>query len=394
MAEPSSQATPLLEGITVLDLASVGPAARASRMLADYGARVVKVAPVARKGAVQIVPPFHTYGAGRGFERLRLDLKADAGRETFLRLAERADVVIESFRPGVVDRLGIGYGAVRARNPGIVYCSTSGYGQDGPASGWAGHDINYLAMGGFLACSEPRSDGGPPIPGATVADSAGGGMQAVIAILGALVSRATTGLGRRLDVAATDGVLSLMSLAIDQYLATGEVAGPRQVLLTGRYACYDLYPARDGKWLAVGAIEPHFFANLCDALGLARYKGHQLDDDRQDEIRAAFRKAFGERDRDDWVARLAPADTCVAPVYSIPELVEDAHFRERRVFMEAEHAEEGRFRQVAPVLAGGVREQPLHHVRAADETDAVALLRRAGLADDEIEKLRAEGVVE
>lgn len=394
MSHPTSPAPPLLQGITVLDLASVGPAARASRMLADYGAEVVKVAPVAKKGGVQIVPPYHTYGAGRGFKRLRLDLKADAGREVFLRLAAGADVVIESFRPGVVDRLGIGYEAVRPVNPGIVYCSTSGYGQDGPAAGWAGHDINYLAMGGFLACSEPRADGGPPIPGATVADSAGGGMHAVIAILGALVSRGVTGEGRRLDVAATDGVLSLMSLSIDQFLATGEVAGPRRVLLTGRYACYDLYEARDGKWLSVGAIEPHFFANLCRALGLEDFAAHQMDDDRQDEIREAFRRAFRTRDRDDWVAELAPADTCVAPVYSIPELVDDPHFRERGVFMEAEHPEEGRFRQVAPVLAGGLRDQPLHRVRTGDGTDADELLSRAGLAEDEIRKWRAEGAVE
>jgi len=386
--------SPLLEGIRVLDLASVGPAARASRVLADYGAEVVKIAPVARAGALQIRPVYHTYGAGRGFLRVRIDLKSTAGREAFLRLSEGADVVIESFRPGVVDRLGIGFEAVRARNPRIVYCSTSGYGQDGPCAGWAGHDINYLAMAGLLACSEPRADGGPPIPGATVADSAGGGLHAVIAILGALVQRSTTGQGSYLDVSAAEGVLSLMSLSIDQYLATGEVAGPRQVLLTGRYACYELYPTRDGRWLSVGAIEPHFFANLCRALGLERYAAHQMDDSRQDEIRAAFRDAFLERDRDDWVSRLAAADTCVAPVYTIPEVVEDPHFRERGVFMEAEHPQHGRFRQVSPLLAGAIREQPLHLVRDADETDSDELLARAGLAAEEIEKLRAEGVVE
>ncbi len=197
-----SSQNPLLEGVTVLDLASVGPAARASRILADYGARVVKIAPTSRKGALQIRPPFHSYGAGRGMQRIRVDLKAADGREAFLRLAERADVVLESYRPGVADRLGIGYEQVRARNPAVVYCATSGYGQDGPASSWAGHDINYLAVAGFLACSEPRMDGGPPIPGATVADSAGGGMHAVIAILAALVRRASSGEGAYLDVSA------------------------------------------------------------------------------------------------------------------------------------------------------------------------------------------------
>jgi alpha-methylacyl-CoA racemase len=243
--------TPQLAGITVLDLSSVGPASRASRTLADYGATVIKVAPTARKGAVQVRPPFHTYGAGRGMQRIQIDLKAAAGRNVFLRLAESADVVIESYRPGVVDRLGIGYDDVRAVNERIVYCSTTGYGQDGPAAAWAGHDINYLAMGGFLACSEPRSDGGPPIPGATVADSAGGGMHAVVAILAALVRRSIGGAGQYLDVSAAEGVLSLIALSIDQYLASGEVAGPRRSLLTGRYAFYYLYRTREEKLLSV-----------------------------------------------------------------------------------------------------------------------------------------------
>jgi alpha-methylacyl-CoA racemase len=385
---------PQLAGITVLDLSTVGPASRATRILADYGATVVKVGAVAKRGAVQIRPPFHTYGAGRGMKRIRIDLKAPAGKAAFLRLASAADVVIESFRPGVVGRLGIGYEDVRRVNERLVYCSTSGYGQDGPYAGWAGHDINYLALGGYLACSEPRADGGPPIPGATVADSAGGGMHAVIAILAALVRRTGTGEGQYLDVAAAEGVLSLMSLSIDQYLATGEVAAPRETLLTGRYACYDLYPARDGKWLSVGAIEPHFWANLCRALGLERYAKHQMDDALQDEIRAAFRSAFATRDRDDWVRDLAPADTCVAPVYSIPELARDAQFESRGVFMEAEEEEHGRFRQVAPLLAGCRRDQPVHRVRSEDETDAGELLRRAGMSDAEIERLRSEGAIE
>ncbi len=151
---------------------------------------MVKVGAPAKAGAVQIEPVFYAYSAHRGMRRIRLDLKADEGREAFLRLAAEADVVIESFRPGVVDRLGIGYAAVRAVNPAIVYCSTSGYGQDGPRSQWAGHDLNYLAVGGYLACSGRGADGGPALPGATIADSAGGGMQAVMAILAALVAAA------------------------------------------------------------------------------------------------------------------------------------------------------------------------------------------------------------
>ncbi|MBW1884114.1 MAG: CoA transferase [Deltaproteobacteria bacterium] len=384
----------LLSGITVLNLGSVGPAARAGRSLADYGARVVQIAPVSKKGALQTKPPYHTYAAGRGFERMRIDLKADAGRETLLRLAEKADVVIESFRPGVVDRLGIGWDAMRARNPRLVYCSTSGYGQDGPAVGWAGHDINYLAMSGFLACSEARPDGGPPIPGATVADSAGGGMHAVLAILAALVNRASTGEGSFLDVSAAEGVLAVMALSIDQYLAEGEVAGPRQVMLTGKYAFYDLYETSDGKWVSVGAIEGHFYRNLCERLGHPEYAGEQYNEDKQDEIREAFKAAFKTRTRDEWTAELAANDTCMAPVLTLPEVVEEPQWRARGLFMEAELAERGVFEQVAPVLAGGIRNQPRHHVKSSDATESEVLLAENGFDVEEISKLLEQGAVE
>ncbi len=383
-----------LAGVTVLDLSSVGPASRASRILADYGAGVIKIGPTRKKGAVQIRPPFHTYGAGRGMRRLRLNLKAAAGVSTFLKLASKADVVIESYRPGVVKRLGIDYAAVAEINPRIVYCSTSGYGQDGPYAHWAGHDINYLALGGFLACTGRRADGGPPIPGATVADSAGGGMHAVLAILAALVKRSLSGTGAYLDVAAAEGVLSLMSLSIDQYLAAGEVAGPGQTLLTGKFAFYDTYETKDGKWLSVGAIEPHFYAELCKRLGLAEYVEHQMDEGKQDEIRAAFGAAFKRRDRDDWVAELAPNDTCVAPVYTIPELVEDSHFRQRDVFMQAEHREHGSFRQVGPILAGGRRQQPAHRVPDPEQSEVEEILAELELSADEVRSLIASGAAE
>jgi alpha-methylacyl-CoA racemase len=301
-------------------------------------------------------------------------------------------VVIESFRPGVVARLGIGYDEVRLRNPRIVYCSTSGYGQQGPHAGWAGHDLDYLAVGGFLACSGRRADGGPALPGATIADGAAGGMHAAIAILAALLERAATGAGRHLDVSVADGVVSLMALAIEEHLATGAEPGPGHDILTGRYACYDVYEARDGRWLAVAAIEPAFFANLCRRLGLEHLAAHQTDDARQQEIRAAFRAAFARRDRDDWVAELAPADTCVAPVYAVSELVRDPQFRQRGAFVAAQHAARGELLQVGAVLAGADR-SPTPTLRDAAETDTDLWLRKLGLPSGEIERLRGEGVV-
>jgi alpha-methylacyl-CoA racemase len=387
-----ASSTPHLDGVRVLDFSTVGPAARCARILADYGAEVIKVGAPAGSGA-QREPPFYAYGANRGMRRIRIDLKSPSGREAFLRLAERADVVLESFRPGVARRLGVGYEDLRARNPRIVLCSTSGYGQSGPYAQWAGHDLDYLALGGFLACSNPRADGGPPLPGATIADIAAGGMQAAIAILAALLRRAASGEGEHLDVSVADGVLFTTSLWIDQYLASGERPGPGHDVLTGRYAWYECYRARDGKWLAVGAIEAPFFANLCRALGLERWIPHQEDDAAQAEMRADFRRVFATRDRDDWVRELAPADTCVAPVYSVPELVRDPHFAQRGVFCEARHPEHGRFRQVGPVLAGGDRRRGEHGALPWAHSDAEALLRGVGFSPEEIEALRREQAV-
>ena len=385
--------TPALAGVTVLDFATVGPAARASRMLSDYGASVIKVGAAPRAGGVQIIPPYYAYSGHRAMRRVQLDLKAPAGRDAFLLLASGADVVIESFRPGVVDRLGVGYDDVRGVRPDIVYCSTSGYGQTGPYSQWAGHDVNYLGLGGYLDCSERAPEGKPPLPGATVADAAAGGMQAVMAIMASLIRRAATGEGAFLDVSVADGVLSLMGLYIDEYLATGTEPGPGHYILTGRYACYDTYRCADDRWVAVGAIEPHFYRNLCRLLDCEKWSDHQLDDDVQDEVREAFRAAFARRTRDEWVSELGPADTCVSAVYSVAEMVDDPHIASRGLIATATHESEGEFRQLGTLLAGTDTGRQRFDVREATVTDTDDLLAAAGMAQEQIAVLRGEGVI-
>jgi len=382
-----------LAGVVVLDLSSVGPAARCTRLLADYGATVVKVAPVPGRGPAPVTPPFFAYSAHRGMRRVHLDVRDPGGRDAFLALAAGADVVVESFRPGVVDRLGIGYEAVRAVNGAVVYCSTSGFGQDGPRAAWAGHDLNYLAVGGYLAATGPRADGGPPVPGATIADAAAGGMHAALAVCAALAGRAHTGEGTFLDVSVADGVLWLMSLAADEHLATGAEPGPGHDVLTGRYACYDSYRAADGRWLAVAAIEAKFFANLCRALGCEQWVEHQYDDDAQGAVRRDFAAAFARHDRDHWVTELSGADTCVAPVQTVSEIDGDPQYAWRGALIEAKHPGHGSFRQVGPVLAGmAVLPQP---VCAPDTgaTDTDELLAAAGIPVERVAELRARQVV-
>lgn len=391
--QPNQPPVAALDGITVLDLASVGPGARASRILADYGASVTKVGAVPRAGAVQITPPYYAYSGNRGMTRALFDLKSDAGRAAFLQLADTADVIIESFRPGVVDRLGIGPGTLAERNPRLVYCSTSGFGQTGPRSQWAGHDINYLATSGFLDCSSRRPGGTPALPGATVADIAAGGMQAAMSVMAALLRRERTGTGEHLDVSIADGAFAMMSLYADEYLATGVEPGPGHYILTGRYACYDVYLCADGKAISVGAIEPQFWRNLCQLLGLDEYANAQLDDDRQDEIRDALRQRFATKDRDAWVAELGPADTCVAPVNTVAEAVTDEQYDARRLVVDAESATDGPFRQTAPVWAGTVDPPPVYAVPDGTVTDTQALLTGAGLSADEVRALVESGAV-
>ena len=400
--------TPALEGVRVLDLATVGPAARASRILADYGASVTKVGAVPRAGGVQITPPFYAYSGNRGMTRALFDLKSADGRNAFLGLVAEADVVIESFRPGVADRLGIGYAALREANPAIILCSTSGYGQDGPRRDWAGHDINYLATSGFLDCSGRQADGRPALPGATVADIAAGGMQAAMAIMAALLRRERgeqnrqgehtrqgehPRQGEHIDVSIADGAFTMMSLYVDEYLATGNEPGPGHYILTGRYACYDTYRCADGRYVSVGAIEPRFWANLCELIGLPQFASQQTEDDAQDEIRDALAAKFATEDRDHWVELLGPADTCVAPVNTVAEAVEDPHTTARALVVDAVSETDGPFRQSAPGWAGTVPPDGAYEVAATDSTDTESLLASAGLDAHEIERMLDEGVI-
>jgi alpha-methylacyl-CoA racemase len=382
-----------LAGITVLDLSTVGPAARATHLLAGYGAGVVKVGPVPAAGAEPIVPPFFSYSGHRGMRRALFDLKDAQGKEAFLALAAASDVVVESFRPGVMDRLGLGYDAVSARNPAIVYCSTSGYGQDGPHAHWAGHDLDYLAVGGYLAMSGPGEGGVPPLPGATIADAAAGGMHAALAITAALAGRAVNGRGSYLDVSVADGVLWLMSLAIDEQLALGGDVRPGHDVLSGRYACYGTYPTLDGKWVAVGAIEGKFFANLCEALGCGELAALQYDDEAQPRLRVALAGAFGRRARDEWVEELAGADTCVAPVLDVSEVVADPQFSARGVVGVASHPERGDVRQLAPLLAGMPRPDGVVALPDPGHSDTEHLLKEAGVDGAMVARWVARGVV-
>jgi alpha-methylacyl-CoA racemase len=306
-----------LEGITVLDLTRLLPGAVATQYLVRHGAEVIKIEqPGTGDYARRMNPPlFARTNAGK--KSVVLDLKDTEGTNLLLALAARADVLVEGFRPGVMERLGLGYETVREVNAGLIYVSLTGYGRHGPWSTLAGHDINYIAMGGLLGLNLPV------IPGVQIADLAGGSMQTVIEILMALHLRRATGTGQFVDVSMTAGVTSLLAIPLAQYADSGQEPIAGKELLSGRYACYNLYEAGDGRWLAVGALEPKFWAELCRRLGCGELTGAQFDEARQDDMKARLASIFRNNDAASWFASLREGDCCVTPVRSVGEVAEE-----------------------------------------------------------------------
>jgi alpha-methylacyl-CoA racemase len=323
-----------LTGLRVLDLSRLLPGPFCSMLLADLGADVVKVEDPGGGDYIRWSPPLHgEYSAmyhtlNRNKRSIILDLKSDAGREAFLKLAGRADVVLESFRPGVMDRLGAGWAALSAVNPGIVLCSISGYGQDGPYRDRAGHDLNYMAVGGALGVTG-TPDGTVAMPGVQVGDLGGGAMSACIAILAALRHRDRTGEGQHCDVSMTDGIVSWLSIHAARWFAEGDVPGPGTLHLNGRHPCYNVYRCKDG-WMSVGALEPKFWAELVDALGVPHLLTEAFasgEDARR--VHAEIEAVFLAHTRAEWAERLAGRDVCTEPVLSFGEVFENEQVRHR-----------------------------------------------------------------
>ncbi|MFQ6019459.1 MAG: CaiB/BaiF CoA transferase family protein, partial [Dehalococcoidia bacterium] len=377
-------------------LSQRAPGPYCTMLLGDLGADVIVVeAPpgVGRRWEETTDERAAAFNAlGRNKRSITLNLKGEAARKAFHRLAETADVVLEGFRPGVVKRLGVDYQTVSGLNPRIVYCSLSGYGQDGPYAGLVGHDINYIGLGGALGLI--GCTGSPPaIPMNIIADFSGGGLYAAFAIVTALLARQKTGRGQYIDMAMSEGVISLLSGAASQFFGAGHVPRPGQDLLNGGVPFYNIYETADGRWLAVGCLEPWFWENLCRALGCEQFIPHQNDRDRFPEVFAFLRERFKTKTRDQWFQELRQHDTCVAPVYSLDEVFSDPHVQARGMVTEVSHPELGPLRQVG--VAPKFSETPGSLRRTApkrgEHTEEVLL--SIGYTREEIEALRAARVV-
>jgi alpha-methylacyl-CoA racemase len=368
-----------LHGLKVVDLTRYIPGPYCTMLLGDLGADVVKVEEPPLGDPTRLLPPpgeeqgvvFESLN--RNKRSLLVDLRTDGGREVVRRLAQRADVLVEGFRPGVLERRGLGAEALCAANPRLVYCSLTGWGPEGPLAGRAGHDVTYLARAGLLASTRDQA-GDPVIPGTPVADMAGA-LAAFGAILAALHARAQTGRGQLVETSLFAAALALMTAPLERTLAGG--GGLTE--LSGAYPNYRVYRCRDGRHLAVGALEPKFWDKLCRALGLEGLIGRQWDDSEgRGQVTAEVARVLATRDRDDWVAALAPADVCVEPVLEPGEAAAQE---------QARHVLGGPPFRLSRTPAGARRAAP----GLGADTDAV--LDEIGYAGEERSALRQAGVV-
>lgn len=391
--------TPPLEGVRILDLSRLLPGGYATLMLADLGADVVKVEEPGKGDYIRWTPPLvgevsaSHIALNRNKRSVTLNLKKDEGRALFEKLAEEADVVVESFRPGVMDRLGIGWESLSKLNPRLVYCAISGYGQDGPRSQVAGHDANYIGYAGALSIIG-EENGRPVLPGVQIGDLAGGGMAAVIAILSALFRRESTGRGDLCDVSMMDGVASWLSIHAAQFFATKAVPERELMHLSGRYPCYRVYPAADG-WITVGALEPQFWTALCAAIDRDDLVGDAFAmGERRDQVIAELDALFATRTRAGWMQAFEGLDVCVGPVNDFAEAFDDPQLRHREMWVEDDLPGVGAWTHVGNPIKlqespGVVTRRPPPGL--GEHTEEI--LSAVGVTSNDLEGLRSAGVV-
>ncbi len=376
-----------LEGVKVLEIAGIGPGPFAAMLLADLGAEVLRVDRVAAAQGGGWADPTLDYLA-RGRRSVALDLKRREGAETLLRLVDRADVLTEGFRPGVMERLGLGPEVCLARNPRLVYGRMTGWGQDGPLASSAGHDINYIALAGALHPIGRRA--GPPVPPLNlVGDFGGGGMLLVLGVLAALVERQQSGRGQVVDAAMVDGASLLMTIfhATEDTGFTTTERGTN--MLDSGSHFYDAYETADGRWISIGSIEPQFYAELMQRLGLdGDHFAPQHDRARWPEWKEQVAAAFKTKTRDEWCALLEGTDVCFAPVLTLAEAREHPHAVAREAFVEVagkpQPAPAPRFSRTP----GGVARPPAAPGEHTDEA-----LADWGIPAGELARLRECGAI-
>jgi crotonobetainyl-CoA:carnitine CoA-transferase CaiB-like acyl-CoA transferase len=387
-----------LDGIRVLDLSRMLPGPYASMMLGDLGAEVIKVEePKVGDPTRQSRPKISGESAAffqvnRNKKSIAIDLKHTDGREIFLKLARTADVVLEQFRPGVVDRLGVGYETISELNPRIIYSSLTGFGQTGPHASRSGHDLNYLALSGVLGLTTDER-GKPVIPGVQVADLAGG-MITAFGILAALIARERTGRGQYIDVSMFDVMLSMLVIPAAHHFTGKTIGVGGKYALSGAYPFYNVYETSDGRFMTLGALEPKFWANFCGAIGREDLITRQFDEgERRENLFEEVRAVFISRTQAEWVELLGNADCCSEPVLSMAEAFEHPQTIARDMMGDMEQARAGLIKQLG--FSYKMSDTPPSVMcpspALGEHTDE--LLASIGISEEDRERLRRSGII-
>ena len=389
-----------LDGIRVLDLSRLLPGPYASHILASFGADVIKVEKPGEGDYMrEYMPQLQGMGAtfftiNRGKQSIAIDLSKDGGKEVFLALVKRTDVVLDGFRPGVMDRLGLGFEELRKTNPRLIYAALTGFGQTGPYADRAGHDLNYMALSGMLELLSDSS-GVPLLPGVQLADVAAGALPAVIGILLAIQHRHKKRIGQMVDISMFDALLGMMPAQVANYSATKLRPKRGHERLFGRYACYNIYPVRNGRYISVAALEPRFWADLCNAIERPDLIADQYAEGHAQEVlKAELTRTFQKKQAEDWMEVFAESDACVCEVREIPRAVQDPAATRRGMITPVRGKDGEIYEQVgvfpklseAPGYVSGEAPRRGEHTRD--------ILRRMKYTVKRIEALLEEGAIE
>jgi crotonobetainyl-CoA:carnitine CoA-transferase CaiB-like acyl-CoA transferase len=392
-----------LNGIKILDLTKLAPGPHCTMILGDLGADIIRIEepgdPTGRRaeqagGSAKAPRPSSapTNALARNKRSIGLNLKSGPGKEIFLRLAQRADVVVEEFRPGVAKRLGIDYDILSVRNPRIIYCAVTGFGQTGPYHNLVGHDLNYIAQAGALALI--GRDGQPPtIPLNLLADYAGGGMHAAIGVLAAIIARNQTGRGQMVDIAMLDGTMLLLAQTLSTYYGNQKIPERGTMPVDGGAPFYNMYDTKDGKTITIGSMEPWFYANLCRALDCGQFMQDQYNRARWPEMREHFAKTFKTKTREEWWELLTKTDICTGRMLTLDELENDPQIRARNMIVEVETPSGEKVKQVGISVKLSETPGSIRSVapRLGQHTDAV--LADLGYTKEDVERWRADGAI-